>query len=87
MAQVFLRRIIDEKTASVLDDRDDLRRHVRGDGRTAKRSAHHTVFVHHLHAHIIGAMDNDSPFPGVVVETLVDTFDPQGTTIDAHIST
>lgn len=75
--QIFFRRIIDEETAAVLDHRDDLAGHIRGNGRTAERRAHHAVFLQYMFADISRAMDHDAAPAGIVIETPVQAVDTQ----------
>src|SRR5579871_1731973 len=78
MDQVVPGGIIDKETGAVLDYRDDLRRHFRGNGRAAEGSPHHAIFLQDVPAYISGAMDHDSALPGIVIETLIHAVYPQG---------
>ena len=83
--QIFFRGIVDEETASVLYGRNDLLGHFGGDGRTTKGRSHHTVFMQDPQAHIRSAVDHDIPPVRMVVETFIDTIDPQRKAVAAEI--
>ena len=83
--QVSLRRKINEEAGPIFQHGDDLCRHFLGDGRTAVRGAHHSVFAQDPLADIRRAMDHDISSPGMVIETFFQTVDPKRQPVSAEI--
>src|ERR1700754_3446389 len=86
MRQVFLRRVIDIETGSVLYHRNDLAGHLGRNSRTAKSRAHDAILAQDPLADISGAVYNDSTAGGIVIKSLVHTFDTERHAIDTGVS-
>ena len=85
MRQVFLRRVIDIETASVLYHRDDLAGHLGRNSGAAESRTHDTILTQDTLADISGTMYNDSTAGGVVIKSLVHTFDTERHAIDTGV--
>src|ERR1700754_3401081 len=85
MRQVFLRRVIDIETASVLHYRDDLAGHLRRNSWATESRAHYTILTQDPLADVSGTVNDYSAFVSVVIKSLVHTFDTERHAIDAII--
>lgn len=83
--EIYLRRIIDKETGPLLDHGYDLRAHIVGDRGTAVGRPHHSIFLQDAGAHIRGAVNDDIPAAGHVIEASVHAVDTEGETVVAVV--